>query len=173
MFQDEKKQRFREIYYSSLLEQLKENESNRIRIAAISIGVTIAGVVGAIIGKGIQLFPIPLLILLLLIGYAPWLNLLRVVFRKLEIDDKVINEKIATIGKAEEYEHTESNELADEFENKFRRSFIIAIIGIILMPICILISALFIGVKEMSEKETAKEKLLKRLLIKNKPAKEM
>ena len=52
---EEVKTEFRKIYYSSLLQQKQENETNRIKIAAISIGITIAGIVG-IIGKGIESF---------------------------------------------------------------------------------------------------------------------
>ena len=107
--QDRVKEKFRELYYTSLLEQRKENESNRIKIAIISIGLTIAGLaglVGTIIGTGIPVstpYLLLLLLLILLIGYIPWLNLLYVLFRKLQIDDKVIDEKIATIGTPEEY----------------------------------------------------------------------
>ena len=161
---ENEKTRFREIYYSSLLEQRKENESNRIKIAVISIGVTIAGfagLVGAIIGKGIQPFSnlwlLLLIIVAMIIGYVPWLYLLYVVFRKLEIDDKVIDEKIATIGKDKEYEDTESKDQADKLGKRFRISLIIALISIICMAICILISTLFIGEEKMEKDTTTKE----------------
>ena len=162
--QDNDKARFREIYYSSLLEQRKENESNRIKIAVISIGVTvagIAGIAGTIIGKEIQPFSnlwlLSLIIIAMFIGYAPWLYLLYVVFRKLEIDDKVIDEKIATIGKDKEYEDTESKEEADELGKRFRLSLIIALIAIVCMPVCLLISTSFIGEEKMEKKTTTKK----------------
>ena len=162
--QHNEKARFREIYYSSLLEQRKENESNRIKIAVISIGVTvagIAGIAGTIIGKGIQPFSnlwlLSLIIIAMIIGYGPWLYLLYVVFRKLEIDVKVIDEKIATIGKDEEYEDTESKEQADKLGKKFRRSLTVALIAIVFMPIFILISTPFIGEEEMEKDTTTKE----------------
>ena len=164
------KARFREIYYSSLLEQRKENESNRIKIAVISIGVTIAGIAsiaGTTIGKGIQPFSNLWLLLLIIgamvIGYAPWLYLLYVVFRKLEIDDKVIDEKIATIGTDKEYEDTESKEQADELDERFRDSLIVALIAIVCMAICILISTYFIGEEEkMANDTTTKEAVVDR-----------
>ena len=156
--QDHVKEKFRELYYTSLLEQRKENESNRIKIAVISIGLTIAGLaglVGTIIGTGKPIsnpFLLLLLLPILLIGYIPWLKLLYVLFRKLEIDDKVIDEKIATIGTPKEYADTKSQSLADELDGKFRWWLIVAIIGIIAMPILILISTLFIkGDNEMSK----------------------
>ena len=163
---DHAKEKFRELYYTSLLEQLKENESNRIKIAIISIGLTIAGIaglVGTIIGTGKPIsnpFLLLLLLPILLIGYIPWLKLLYVLFRKLEIDDKVIEEKIETIGTPEEYANTESKSLADELERKFRWWLIAAIIGIIAMPILILISILFIGDDKVS-KSIATEKVEK------------
>ena len=92
------KTEFRKIYYSSLLQQRQENATNRVKIAAISIGITIAGIVG-VIGKGIESFSDLLLpFLIFIVSYLPWLRLIYVVFRKLEIDDNVIDEKIATIG---------------------------------------------------------------------------
>ena len=158
------KARFREIYYSSLLEQRKENESNRIKVAVISIGVTvagIAGIAGTIIGKGIQPFSnlwlLSFIIVAMIIGYVPWLYLLYVVFRKLEIDVKVIDEKIATIGKDEEYEDTESKEEADKLGKKFRISLIIALIAIICMPIFLLISTSFTGEEQMKKDTATKE----------------
>ena len=56
----EEKKRFRGLLYSSLLQQRQENETNRIKIVLISIGATIAGIVGTI--KGIEPLPNPLLI---------------------------------------------------------------------------------------------------------------
>ena len=44
----EEEKRFREIYYSSLLEQRQENETNQIKIALFAIGATIAGVAGTV-----------------------------------------------------------------------------------------------------------------------------
>lgn len=163
--QDHAKEKFRELYYTSLLEQRKENESNRIKIAIISIGLTIAGLaglVGTIIGTGKPIsnpFLLLLLLPILLIGYIPWLNLLYVLFRKLEIDDKVIDEKIATIGTPKEYADTKSQSLADELEGKFRWWLIVAIIGIIAMPILILISTLFIKGDDEVSKSRATEKV--------------
>ena len=165
--QHNEKARFREIYYSSLLEQRKENESNRIKIAVISIGVTIAGIAGiagTIIGKGIHpfsnLWMLLLIVIAMIIGYAPWLNLLYVVFRKLEIDDKVIDEKIATIGTDKEYKDTESKGQADKLGDRFRISLIIALIAIICMPICFLISTSFIGEEKMGKDTTTKEAIV-------------
>ena len=153
---ENEKTRFREIYYSSLLQQRQENETNRIKIALISIGVTIAGVATTI--KALPPLSNPLLLLLILIaGYAPWLNLLYVVFRKLKVDEEVIDEKIERIGEENENEDPPSKKRADKLEEKFRRSLIITLIGIICIPTCILISTLFIGGKEVSKKETTKE----------------
>ncbi len=146
------KTEFRKIYYSSLLQQRQENATNRVKIAAISIGITIAGIVG-VIGKGIESFSDLLLpFLIFIVSYLPWLRLIYVVFRKLEIDDNVIDEKIATIGTPKEYEDTESKELADKFEKKFRWSLIVALIGIICIPICILISTFFMEEDRVKEK---------------------
>ena len=80
----QEKKRFRELLYSSLLQQRQENETNRIKIVLISIGATIAGIVGTI--KGIEPLPNPLLILVILIGgYAPWVYMLYVLFSKLKV----------------------------------------------------------------------------------------
>ena len=152
----EEKKRFREIYYSSLLQQRQENETNRIKIALISIGVTIAGVATTI--KALEPFSNPLLLLLILIaGYAPWLYLLYVVFRKLKVDEEVIDEKIERIGEKNENEDPPSKKCADKLESRFHWSLIIALIGIICIPTFILISTLFIGGKEVSKKQTTKE----------------
>ena len=153
---ENEKTRFREIYYSSLLQQRQENETNRIKIALISIGVTIAGVATTI--KALQPLSNPLLLLLILIaGYAPWLNLLYVVFRKLKVDEEVIDEKIERIGEENENEDSPSKERADKLERRFHTSLIITLIGIICIPTCILISTLFKGGKEVSKKEAIKE----------------
>ena len=153
---ENEKTRFREIYYSSLLQQRQENETNRIKIALISIGVTIAGVATTI--KALQPLSNPLLLLLILIaGYAPWLNLLYVVFRKLKVDEEVIDEKIERIGEENENEDSPSKERADKLERRFHTSLIITLIGIICIPTCILISTLFKGGKEVSKKEATKE----------------
>ena len=64
MEKEKEKTRFRELYYSSLLQQRQENETNRIKIALISIGATIASIVGTI--KGIQSLSIPYLPLVIL-----------------------------------------------------------------------------------------------------------
>lgn len=149
---EEVKTEFRKIYYSSLLQQKQENETNRIKIAAISIGITIAGIIG-IIGKGIESFSDLLLpFLIFIVSYIPWLNLIYVVFRKLETDDNVIDEKIATIGTQGEYEDTESQKNANKFKKRFRWSLIRALIGIICIPICILISTLFTEENAVKEK---------------------
>jgi hypothetical protein len=84
----EEKKRFRELLYSSLLQQRQENETNRIKIALISIGATIAGVATTI--KALEPFSNPLLLLLVLIAvYAPWLYSLYVLFKKLKVDEGV------------------------------------------------------------------------------------
>ena len=152
----EEEKRFREIYYSSLLQQRQENETNRIKIALVAIGATIAGVAGTI--KALEPFSNPLLLLIILIaGYAPWLNLLYVVFKKLKVDEEVIDDKIAVIKTEKEGEDPKSIEYADKLEDRFHNSLVITLIGIICIPTFILISTLFIGEKEVSKKETTNE----------------
>lgn len=149
--------RFRELLYSSLLQQRQENETNRIKIALIAIGATIAGVAGTI--RALEPFSNPLLLLLILIaGYAPWLNLLYVVFKKLKVDEKVIDDKIDRMGTEKEGEDPPSKKDADKLENRFHNSLVITLIGIIFIPICILIAMLITGGKEVSKKETTQEK---------------
>ena len=141
---ENEKNRFREIYYSSLLQQRQENESNRIKIVLISVGATVAGVFGTI--KGIQPLPNPLLILAILIfGYVPWIRVLYVLFKKLEADIEVIDDKIDRIGTEQETQAPPSKETADEFNKKFHKSLIGFIVGITLILIYIVITAFIIG----------------------------
>lgn len=156
---EDEKARFREIYYSSLLQQRQENATNRIKIALISIGATIAGIVGTI--KGIQPLSNPSLLMFILIGgYAPWIYLLYVLFGKLKVDEKVIDEKIATIGTKIEYQDPPSKELADRLDRKFYWSLIISLVGIVCILTYILITAFIMGEQEMSKKETTKEAVI-------------
>ena len=69
----------------------------------------------------------------------------------------MIDEKIEVIGTPEEYVDTKSKPLADKLEGKFRKWLIIAIIGIIAMPILILISTLFMKGNEMSKSKTTQK----------------
>ena len=143
---------FRELYYSSLLQQRQENETNRIKIALISVGATIAGIVGTI--KGIQSLSIPYLPLVILItGYAPWICLLCVLFIKLKVDVNVIDDKIKRIGTNIETQVPPSKELADKLNKGFQWALIACLIGIIFIPTYILIT----GDDEMSKKKTAQE----------------
>ena len=152
----EEKKRFRELLYSSLLQQRQENETNRIKIALISIGATIAGVATTI--KALEPFSNPLLLLLVLIAvYAPWLYSLYVLFKKLKVDEGVIDDKIARMRTEREDEDPPSTEYADELDHRFHKSLVRTLVGIICIPICILISILFIGGKEVSKKETTNE----------------
>ena len=154
--QSEEKNGFREIYYSSLLQQRQENATNRIKIALISIGATIAGVAGTI--KALEPFSNPLLLLLILIaGYAPWLYLLYVLFNKLKVDEKVIDDKIDRIGTEKEGEDPPSRELADKLDKRFYDSLVITLIGIFCIPTFILIYTLFKGEGKMSKKERTNE----------------
>ena len=152
----EEKKRFRELLYSSLLQQRQENETNRIKIALISIGATIAGVATTI--KALEPFSNPLLLLLVLIAvYAPWLYSLYILFKKLKVDEGVIDDKIARMGTEKEDEDPPSTEYADKLDHRFHKSLVVTLVGIICIPICILIYTLFIGEKEVSKKETTKE----------------
>ena len=156
---EKEKTRFRELYYSSLLQQRQENETNRIKIALISIGATIASIVGTI--KGIQSLSIPYLPLVILIaGYAPWICLLCVLFIKLKVDEEVIDEKISTITTETEYQDTPKKALADKLDSIFHWSLIASLIGIICISTYILITAFITGGKEMSKKETTKEAVI-------------
>ena len=152
----EEEKRFREIHYSSLLQQRQENETNRIKIVLISIGATIAGIVGTV--KGTESLPNPLLIMIILIGgYVPWVCMLYVLFNKLKVDVKVIDDKIDRVGTELEGEDPPSTKLADKLDKRFHKSLKATLIGII---ICILIyipiTAFITGGKEMAEKETTK-----------------
>lgn len=154
--ESEEKNGFREIYYSSLLQQRQENATNRIKIALISIGATIVGVAGTI--KALEPFSNPLLLLLILIaGYAPWLYLLYVLFNKLKLDEKVIDDKIDRIGTEREGEDPPSKNLADKLDKRYYKCLVITLIGIFCIPTVILISTLFIGESKMSKKETTNE----------------
>ena len=151
----EEEKRFREIHYSSLLQQRQENETNRIKIVLISIGATIAGIFGTI--KGTESLPNPLLILTILIGgYAPWVYMLYVLFSKLKVDVKVIDDKIDRVGTEMEGEDPPSTKLADKLDKRFHKSLIATLIGIICILIYILITAFITGGKEMAKKETTK-----------------
>lgn len=135
---------FRKIYYSSLLQQRQENETNRIKIVLISVGATVAGVIGMI--KGIQSLPNPFLVLAILIaGYVPWVRVLYVLFKKLEVDIKVIDEKIDRIGTELENEDPSSKEIADKFNEKFHKSLIWLFVGITCILSYILITAFMTG----------------------------
>ena len=152
----EEKKRFRELLYSSLLQQRQENETNRIKIALVAVGATIAGVAGTI--KALEPFSNPLLLLFILVGgYSPWLYLLYVLFKKLKVDEGVIDDKIDRMGTEMEGEDPPSKKCADELEDKFHNSLTLTLVGILFIPTCILISTLFIGEKEMSKKETTNE----------------
>ena len=65
--------------------------------------------------------------------------------------------KIVTIGKDNEYEDTKSKGQADKLGKRFRVSLIVALISIVGMAICILISTYFIGEEEMAKDTTTKE----------------
>ena len=96
----EGKKKFRELLYSLLLQQRQENETNRIKIALVAVGATVAGTI-----KALGPFSNPLLLLFVLIGgYSPWLYSLYVLFKKLKVDEGVIDDKIARIGTKDEYE---------------------------------------------------------------------
>ena len=152
----EEKKRFRELLYSSLLQQRQENETNRIKIALISIGATIAGVATTI--KALEPFSNPLLLLLVLIAvYAPWLYSLYVLFKKLKVDEGVIDDKIARMRTEKEDQDPPSTKCADELDRRFHQSLVRTLVGIICIPICILIYILFTGGKEVSKKETTNE----------------
>lgn len=84
---DDEMSRLRDLHYSSLLQQRQENATNRIKIALISIGATIAGIVGSI--KGIQTLSIPyLLLVIFFVGYAPWIYMLYVICSIQEIRNR-------------------------------------------------------------------------------------
>ena len=151
----EEEKRFREIHYLSLLQQRQENETNRIKIVLISIGATIAGIVGTV--KGMEPLPNPLLILIILIGgYAPWVYMLYVLFSKLKVDVKVIDDKIDRVGTKMKGEDPPSTKLADKLDKRFHKSLIATLFGIICILIYILITAFITGGKEMAKKETTK-----------------
>lgn len=101
----------------------------------VAIGAVIVGVAGTI--KALEPFSNPLLLLVILIGgYAPWLYLLYVLFKKLKVDEGVIDDKIARMGTEKENEDPPSKKYADELEGKFHNSLVRTLIGILFIPIC-------------------------------------
>ena len=146
---DNNEWKFRELYYSSLLQQRQENATNRIKIALISIGATIAGIIGTINEiQSLSILYLPWVILFA--GYVPWICMLCILFIKLKIDVVVIDEKIATIGTDIEYEDTPKKPLADTLDSIFHWSLLACLIGIIFIPTYILIT----GDDKMSKKKT-------------------
>lgn len=155
--------KFRELYYSSLLQQRQENETNRIKIALISIGATIASILGAI--KGIQSLSVPFLsLVILIVGFVPWVYMIHVLFKKLIVDDKVIDEKISVIGTAKEFKEPPTKDKADKLNRRFHWSLTASLIGIIFISTYILINISITG-EDMSKKKTTQALLLIQLLI--------
>ena len=152
---------FRELYYSSLLRQLQVNETNKIKIALISVGATIASIIATT--QGIQSLSIPFLSLaILILVYIPWFYTLYYLFKKLRVDDKVINEKIERVGTKKEKQDPPSKGLADKLDKYFHWSLNATLIGILIIVTYIFTFTPIIGIigketNEMNKKKTTQD----------------